>query len=157
MKTDKILDHDWKLYEANERYTDKLIKTQQETDNLADKWFITLAAGSFGLSFMFINALIPLEKAAHKPLLIAAWGCFAAVLVLELAGFLISSLRFSLLVAEADRGLSLKYEGKEPDYKRRSIYFGPNRIIMYAVCLVFLGGLVCLITFVARNILVQIP
>ncbi|MDR2313452.1 MAG: hypothetical protein LBE02_02850 [Spirochaetaceae bacterium] len=108
----------WKLYEANERCTNKLIETQQKTDAFADKWLITLAAGSFGLSFIFIESLVPLEKAVSKPLLIAAWGCFAVVLALQLAGFIISSIRFTLLAAEADKGLLLMYEGKEPDYKR---------------------------------------
>jgi hypothetical protein len=153
MEQDKIVEHNWKLYEANERYTDKLIETQQKTDGLADKWLITLSAGSFGLSFAFIDSLVPLQSATHKPLLIAAWSCFALVLVLELVGFAVSSLRFTLMVAEADRGLALKYEGKEPEYKRRSIYFDPNSVIMYAVLLILSGGFICLLTFIARNIL----
>jgi hypothetical protein len=153
MKPEKIIEHNWKLYEANEHYTDKLIETQQKTDSFADKWLITLAAGSFGLSFAFIDTLVPLKNASHKPLLIIAWSCFAAVLILELIGLAISSLRFTLMVEEADRNLPLKYEGKEPEYKRRSIFFDPNRVLMFTVLFIFLGGLVCLLTFVARNIL----
>jgi hypothetical protein len=153
MEAEKIIEHNWKLYEANERLTDKLIETREKTDAFADKWLMTLGAGSFGLSFALIDTLVPLKSAAGKPLLIAAWSCFALVLVLELAGFVISSLRYTLMVAELDRNLPLKYEGKEPEYKRRSIYFDPNRILMYAVLLIFLGGLVCLLSFVARNIL----
>jgi hypothetical protein len=153
-EADKTLaDHNWKLYEANERYTDKLIETQQKTDYLADKWLITLAGGSFGLSFAFIDALVPLQSATHKPLLIAAWACFAAVLILELVGFAVSSLRFTLMVEEADRGLSLKYEGRKPEYKHRSIFFDPNRVLMFTVLFIFLGGLICLLAFVAQNIL----
>jgi hypothetical protein len=148
----QLEDHNWKLYEANERYTDKLTETQQKTLADADKWMMTLAAGSFGLSFTFINSLIPIEKAVYKPLLIAAWVCFALVLVIQLAGFTLSSLRFTLMVEEADRNLSLKYEGKEPEYKRRSIYFDPNRVMMYAALFIFFGGLVCLLVFVARNL-----
>jgi hypothetical protein len=153
MEPDKIIEHNWKLYEANERYTDKLIETQQKTDSIADKWLITLAAGSFGLSFVFIDTLVPLESAAYKPLLVAAWSCFAVVLILELIGFAVSSLRFTLMVEEADRNLSLKYEDKKPEYKRRGVFFDPNRVLMFAVLLTFLGGLVCLLVFVARNIL----
>jgi hypothetical protein len=156
MKPSKIIEtneYNWKLYEANEHYTDKLIETQQRTDSFADKWLLTLAAGSFGLSFVFIDRLVPLESAVDKPLLIAAWSCFAAVLILELVGFAVSSLRFTLMVDEADRGLALKYEGKDPEYKRRSIFFDLNRVLMFTVLFIFLGGLVCLLFFVARNIL----
>jgi hypothetical protein len=150
---DKTLEHNWKLYEANERYTDKLIATQQKTDDFSDKWIITLAAGSFGLSFAFIETLVPLQTAMYKPLLIAAWACFAVVLIMELVGFAVSSLRFTLMVEEADKNLPLKYEGKEPEYKRRSVFFDPNRVLMFVVLLTFFGGLVCLLVFVARNIL----
>jgi hypothetical protein len=148
----KMTDYNWKLYEANERYTDKLIETSQKTLASADKWLMTLAAGSFGLSFTFINSLIPIEKAVYKPLLIAAWACFALVLVIQLFGLTISSIRYTLMVKEADMNLALKYEGKEPEYKDRSIYFDPNHVMMYAVLFIFLGGLVCLLTFIAQNL-----
>jgi hypothetical protein len=142
----------WKLYEANERYTDKLIETQQRTLATADKWLMALASGSFGLSFTFINSLIALENAAYKPLLISAWACFALVLVIQLVGFTVSAIRYTLMVDEADRNLPLKYEGREPEYKRRSIYFDPNHVMMYAALLIFFGGLICLLTFIARNL-----
>jgi hypothetical protein len=146
-------DEKWKYYEANERYTDKLIKTREKTDFMAARWIFTLAGGSFGLSFAFIETLVPLEQAAHKPLLIAAWSCFALVFVLEFVGMAVSSLRYSLLVAEADRNLAIKYEGREAEYKKRSIFFDPNSILMYVVLLIFFGGFICLLTFIAKNIL----
>jgi hypothetical protein len=148
-----IDEHNWKLYEASERYTDKLIETQQKTDYLAAQWIFTLSGGSFGLSFAFIEKLVPLQTATHKPLLIAALACFVLVFVLEFIGMAISSLRYTLLVAEADRNLALKYKGREPEYKKRSIFFDPNSAIMYAVLLIFFGGFVCLLTFIAQNIL----
>jgi hypothetical protein len=144
--------YNWELYKANERYTDKLIETRRKTDELADKWIMSLSAGSFGLSFTFISSLVPLENAVYKPLLLAAWACFALVLVAELAGFIVSSLRYTLMVAEEDRNLALKYEGKEPENKRRSVYFDPNRVIMYAVLFIFFGGLLCLLAFIALNL-----
>jgi nitrate/nitrite transporter NarK len=146
-------EHNWRLYEANERYTDKLIATQQRTDFLAARWIFTLAGGSFGLSFAFIETLVPLRDATHKPLLIAAWGCFALAFVLEFIGMAVSSIRYTLLVAEADRNLALKYEGREPEYKRRGVFSDPNSVLMYAVLLVFFGGFVCLLIFLAQNIL----
>jgi hypothetical protein len=146
-------EHNWRLYEANERYTDGLIATQQKTDFLAAKWIFTLAGGSFGLSFAFIETLVPLQTATHKPLLLAAWACFVLVFMLEFIGMAVSSLHFTMLVAEADRNLTLKYEGREPEYKKRSVFFDPNSVMMYAVLLVFFGGFVCLLAFIAQNIL----
>jgi hypothetical protein len=148
-----LWEHNWKLFEANERYTDKLIEAQRATDALADKWIFTLAGGSFGLSFAFIDTLVPLQSAVYKPLLIAAWACFAVVLIVQFIGLVVGSIRLTRLVAQEDRDLAIKYEGKTPEHKRRSIIFDPNRVIMYAVLLVFLGGLVCLLLFVAKNII----
>jgi hypothetical protein len=62
---------------------------------------------------VFIVSLVPLASAAYKPLLIAAWACFALVLILELIGFVVSSFRFTLMIEEADKGLSLQ-EGEYP-------------------------------------------
>jgi hypothetical protein len=151
--SDLLREEKWKYYEANERYTDKLIETQQKTDFMAGQWILTLSGGSFGLSFAFIETLVSLEKATHKPLLIAAWACFVMVFVLEFIGMAASSLRYGLFVAEADRNLALKYEGREPEYKKRSMFFDPNSVLMYAVLLIFFGGFVCLLTFIAKNIL----
>jgi hypothetical protein len=147
-----IWEHNWKLYEAHNRYTDKLIETQRKTLAAADKWLMTLAAGSFGITFTFIDTLVPLQSAVGKPLLLTAWACFALVLVIQLAGFTLSSICFTLMVDEEDRNLTRKYEGKEPEYKRRSIYFDPNHVLMYAVLFIFIGGLVCLLSFIARNL-----
>jgi hypothetical protein len=59
MEAKKIIEHNWKLYEANEHLTDKLIETREKTDAFADKWLMTLTAGSFGLSFALIDILVP--------------------------------------------------------------------------------------------------
>jgi hypothetical protein len=69
MEAEKIIEHNWKLYEANEHLTDKLTETREKTDAFAGKWLMTLAP--------------------------------------ELAGFVISSLRYTLMVAELDRNLPL--------------------------------------------------
>jgi hypothetical protein len=140
------------LYEANERYTDKLTETQEKTLAATDRWLMTLAAGSFGITFTFIDTLVPLQSAVGKPLLLTAWACFALVLVIKLAGFTLSSLRFTLMAGEVDRNLSLKHEDVEPEYKHRSVYFDPNRVMMYAALFIFSGGLSCLLIFVARNL-----
>lgn len=84
-------ERNWKLYEASTKRIDMLNQRQADEDDKIAKWLMTFAAGSFGLSFAFIDKIVPIEYAHHIPLLIAAWSCFISVLVLGLIAFLISS------------------------------------------------------------------
>jgi hypothetical protein len=146
-------ERNWKLYDAASTRIDILNQRQGEEDDKADKWLMTLASGSFGLSFAFINQIVPIEKAAHIPLLIAAWSCFVAVLALGIIGFALSSFIHSCMAKEEAKNLALKYQGIDPKYKGRSIFFGANAIFGYISILSFIGGSVCLILFIAKNLL----
>jgi hypothetical protein len=151
--SDETANSQWKLYEASSRRIDTLNKRQGEEDDKIDKWMMALASGSFGLSFAFINQIVPVNQAAHIALLIAAWSCFLAVLVLGIVGFMVSSFAHSILAKEEAQMLALKYEGREPEYKNRSIFFGANAVLGYASILLFIGGSICLILFIAKNLL----
>jgi hypothetical protein len=151
--TDDTEAREWKLYEASARRIEILDKRQGDEDDKTDKWIMTLASGSFGLSFAFINQIIPVNQAAHTALLIAAWSCFLATLVVEIVGFTVSSFAHSLLSQEEAEALALKYKGIEPEYKDRSIFFSANAVLGYASILLFIGGSVCLILFIAKNLL----
>ena len=150
---EKLREHNWKLHEASAQRIDMLTKRQGEEDDKEDKWMMSLAAGSFGLSFAFIDQIVPIKCAGHIPLLIAAWSCFIAVLVIGLIGFIVSSRGHSFLAEEETKNLALKYQGKEPEYKKRSIVFDPNAVMGYASILLFIGGSLCLILFIAKNLL----
>jgi hypothetical protein len=144
---------DWKLYEASTRRIEEMNRRQGEEDDKTDKWMMTLASGSFGLSFAFINQIVPVERASHTALLIAAWSCFLGVLVLGLIGFAASSFGHSVLAKEEADLLPLKYAGAEPEYKSRSIFLSVNAVLGYASILSFIAGSVCLILFIAKNLL----
>jgi hypothetical protein len=146
-------EHGWKLYDASQAQIDILMRRQGEEFDKLDKWVMTMAAGSFGLSFAFINNIVKLEETCHIPLLISAWSCFLAVLAVGVIGFIISGLRHTILANEEAKSLPLKYEGKEPEYKKRSIFFDANAVIGYAQIALFIGGSVCLIMFIAQNLL----
>jgi hypothetical protein len=75
------------------------------------------------------------------------------VLVLEIAGFMVSSFAHSVLAKEEAEMLDLKYKGVEAEYKNRSIFFSANAILGYASILLFIGGSICLILFIAKNLL----
>jgi len=146
-------EHNWKLHEASVQRIDMLNKRQGEEDDKEDKWMMSLAAGSFGLSFAFIDKIVPIQSAKHIPFLLAAWSCFIAVLVIGLIGFIVSSLGHTILAEEESKNLPLKYQGKEPEYRKRSIFFDPNAVLGYASILLFIGGSLCLILFIAKNLL----
>ncbi|MDR1202270.1 MAG: hypothetical protein LBL58_11695 [Tannerellaceae bacterium] len=82
-----IDEHNWKLYEAGNRIIENLNQRQGEEDDKTDKWMMTLASGSFGLSFAFINQIVPIKDASYTAFLIVAWSCFLTVLILEIIAF----------------------------------------------------------------------
>jgi hypothetical protein len=152
--SDLSQDEKWKIFEASQHYIDQCNQRQWDQDAKADKWILTLASGSFGLSFVFIDKIVPLSSSSYRELLLAAWACFAAVLVLELAGFTISSFLHSSLANEERKNISLKYQGKIPENKDRTIFFNGVAICGYISMLSFIGGVVCLLLFIARNFVV---
>jgi hypothetical protein len=147
---DETADRHWKLYEAGSRRIEELNRRQGEEDDKTDRWMMSLASGSFGLSFAFINQIVPVQNAVRAALLIAAWSCFLGVLVLGLIGFTVSSFAHSVLAKEEADALALKYRGLEPEYKNRSIFFGANAVLGYASILLFIGGSICLMLFIAK-------
>ncbi|MDR0656338.1 MAG: hypothetical protein LBG22_08500 [Treponema sp.] len=143
----------WKMYEAGGRFIETLNQRQGEEDDKIDKWMMTLASGSFGLSFAFINQIVPIKEASHISFLIAAWSCFLAVLILEIISFTVSSFCHSIMAKEEADALRLRYQGIETEYKNRSIFSGANALLGYASILLFIGGSICLILFIAKNLL----
>jgi hypothetical protein len=146
-------ERNWKLYEASSSRIGVLNQRQGEEDDKGDRWLMTLASGSFGLSFVFINQIVPIDRAVHMPLLIAAWSCFVLVLALGVIGFAVSSFVHSVRAREESENLALKYQGIDPEYKKRSLFFGANAVLGYISILSFIGGSVCLILFIAMNLL----
>ena len=148
---ENLNEHKWKLYEASRSRTDGLNRLQSEQDGKLDRWMMTTAAGSFGLSFAFLNGIVDIKSAVHTEILIAGWSCFLAVLAAGMIGFMASSFLHSLLAEEENKALSLKLESKEPEYKNRSMFLGANAVIGYLQILFFIGGSVCLLLFIAKN------
>ena len=144
--------HKWKLYEASRSRIDALNRRQNEQDGKLDRWMMTMAAGSFGLSFAFIDGIVDVKNAVHTEILIAGWSCFLAVLVAGVIGFMASSFLHSLLAKEEAEALSLKYKEIEPEYKNRSVFFGANAVLGYLQILLFIGGSICLFLFIAKNL-----
>jgi hypothetical protein len=94
---------------------------------------------------------VPLSASSSRALLIAAWTCFAAVLVIELCGFMISSFIHSSMAKEERKNINLKYQGKIPEYKDQTVFFNSVSLCGYVSMLSFAGGIVCLLLFIAKN------
>jgi hypothetical protein len=141
----------WKIRDSSQRHIDLCNQRQWDQDAKADKWTLTLAAGSFGLSFVFIDRIVPLSSASCRGLLLAAWSCFAATLVIGLCGFMISSFVHSAMAREELKNVSLKLQGQTPGNRDRSVFFNGVALCGYASMLSFVGGVVCLLGFIAKN------
>jgi hypothetical protein len=138
--------HDWKIYETSAKRIHDLNQSSAHEIDKEDKWMMTLAAGSFGLSFAFIDKIVPIQSAHHIPFLLAAWSCFLAILSIGLIGFIVSALGHTVLAEEESKALPFKYEGKKPEYKKRGIFFDPNIVLGYASNILFIGGSICLVS-----------
>lgn len=152
--TDLSQEEKWKIYDASQHYIDQCNQRQWDQDAKSDKWILTLASSSFGLSFAFIDKIVPLSSSSYRELLLSAWACFAMVLILELCGFMISSFLHSSLANEERKNISLKYRGEIPENKDRTIFFNSVSICGYISMLSFIGGIICLLLFIARNFVV---
>jgi hypothetical protein len=152
--SDLTQEEKWKIYDSSQHYIDQCNQRQWDQDAKSDKWILTLASSSFGLSFAFIDKIVPLSSSSYRVLLLAAWACFAAVLAIELCGFMISSFIHSSMAKEERKNITVKYEGKIPEYKDRTIFFNSVSICGYVSMLSFVGGIVCLLLFIAKNFIV---
>ena len=146
-------ERNWKIFNASKSQIDMLMQRQGEESDKLDKWMMTIAAGSFGLSFAFIDKIVPVKTASHLLFLFSAWSGFLAILIIGAIGFIVSALVHTVHAEEESKMLPLKYEGKEPEYKKRGIFFTANAVFGYAQILLFIGGSVCLLLFIAKNLL----
>ncbi|MCL2174481.1 MAG: hypothetical protein FWB73_00400 [Treponema sp.] len=145
-------ERNWKLYEASNDYIKMCNERQSRNIEKLDTWIMTVAAGSFGVSFAFIDKIVEIKGAVLAGFLIGGWSCFLCVLAFGFIGFIISSIRNTLAAEEEREALILKYDGKEPEYKNRSVLFDVNIVMGYLQILLFIGGSVCLFLFIGANI-----
>jgi len=146
-------DRNWKYYDATIRRVELLEQRQSNEDAMTEKWLMTVASGSFGLSFAFIDQIVKIENASHFEFLVTSWSCFILVIILGITGFIVSSFCHSSLVKEENGNLSLIYAGKKPKYKKRSLFFSPNAVLQYISVLLLVLGLVFIMLFIAKNLL----
>jgi hypothetical protein len=138
-------------YEAGYRNWEFLNKNKEDQEKQFDKTAFAVAAGSFGVSFAFIDKIVPMEAAIYKPILTIAWACFGACLLMIVIGYRISSLIFLAMSEEEKRNIQNRYEGKPEVYKKRNVFFHPCALLNHLTMLFNIGGIICLVLFVYLN------
>jgi hypothetical protein len=140
------------IHEGWMKLWDKNRDIQLHEDREFYKYTGMFAAGSFGVSFAFINGMIPFQTALHKPVLAAGWACLAAALIVNVAIHLISAFIHGSYCRRIAANIEREYERKPPlPVNRRESDLAID--ILYVLNFVgFIGGIVCLVAFVFLNI-----
>ena len=136
--------------EAYLRRRNFLIDVEREASRHFDKYVLTLAAGTFGLSLLFVERIAPHPKDGTEWLLIAAWVAFGVSILSTLISFLSGQESCSKEIEILDG----KYRGDIKDEKEIKNKFVTwpkwlNRVSMF----LFIVGVIFLITFSALNFL----
>jgi len=136
-------------HEAYRKRRDFLIDVGREASRHFDKYILTLAAGTFGLSLLFVERIAPHPKDGTEWLLIAAWVAFGASILSTLISFLLGQESCSKEIEILDG----KYRGDIKDGKEIKNRFLTwikwlNRVSM----ILFIVGVVFLIIFSALNL-----
>ena len=139
----QLFDNSMRLWEYYGRISNKM-------DTGFGKFILTVAGGSFGLSFSLVNLIVPVNAAVFLCLLIAAWSCFAAALVSYAVSSLVSSKVFSLKQKEtADEMNSLAFKVK-PEFNTMKDFV---TFWNYASLFSYIGGIICFLVFITLNLL----
>jgi len=145
----ELYERNRKIYDDNMRLWDACEKVSSEMDARFDKALFTVAAGSFGVSFAFIDGFITIAEAAWSQLLVASWACFAACLIVMVTGHLISAETWRKQRDEVAKDMLLQYEGESSNGKPVKDRVSPcNKIALIS----YTGGIICLLWFVLINL-----
>lgn len=130
---------------SDDNYIQEQYQALKYSNEQFDKNVLFIASGALGISFAFIEKIIPdLKNSAHSNFLINSWYCFAGVIFISLVAHFISILANRWAIAHDE-------QTKEYDKicKRWNLTLGIINIFMIIGLLV---GIILLIYFVKLNI-----
>ena len=125
-----------------------LLSSQSEQAKSFDKWILTLAGGSFGLSLIFVYQIAPHPKSTGY--LVTAWGFFTASILFTLFSFLLSQEAHHKYIEAVSKLINRETarENKLPP----TVYGRVTKALNYGSMIVFLIGIVFLIVFAKLNL-----
>ena len=114
-----------------------------------DKYVLTLAAGTFGLSLVFLQQIAPLPQEGTVGILIGAWVAFGMSILMTLVSFLFSQASCQIQIDILDGILSRSVDPSNPPKNLlRTVTVWLNWLSMF----VFIGGVALLMTFALLNL-----
>jgi len=139
-----------KIYDDNMRLWESYNSTCADMDARFDKALFTIAAGSFGISFAFIDKFVVIAEAVYSKLLIGSWSCFAVCLISMVIGHLISARSYGKQRDMVARSMYLQFEDKQPvEEETLTDMVSPCN---YIALISYIGGIACLLLFVLLNL-----
>lgn len=143
---------DERKYEVYLKERNSLINAELEQARQFDKYILTLAAGTFGLSLLFIRQLVPCPEQGTICLLVTAWTAFSASIVSTLISFLLSQAACSKQRAILKTWYSKKAT-ELTENELKNVFAIWTRTLNWASMSLFIIGVVLLIIFSAVNLL----
>ena len=130
---------------------DEQRKIQIDVEKRYNKGIFTLAAGSFGISFAFINQIVSLDNANHSILLVMAWLLMGITLIINIIDGFITYFIQDKLLDNIEANIERGYEGRS--YKDLGNYGVLSAWIVKCLSLAtFSAGVLLLLYFVYCNI-----
>ena len=140
------------IKEELERYRRRrnfLIDVGREASRSYDKYILTLAAGTFGLSLLFVERIATNPKEQTEWFLIAAWIAFGASILSTLLSFLFGQESCSKEIEILDA----EYRGAIKDViKTKNNFITWTKWLNIISMFLFIVGVVFLITFSSLNL-----
>ena len=140
-----------KVYDDFSPIWDKQRNIQLEVEERFHKNILTLAAGSFGVSFAFINQVVPLKDAIQTNILVIAWFFLGLSIIFAVLESRISSLIQDRLLGDIEKNIEIGYEGKPYKKINKWLVMLPTRILNWTAFVLFTTGVLCLLYFVHLN------
>jgi hypothetical protein len=138
-----------KIYDDEMHQWEVFNKISLDMDARFDKALFTIAAGSFGLSFAFIDRIVPLGSAACMAVLIASWACFAGCLIVMVLGHLLSAEAYRKQRDDVAKNMALQFNGEPAEDTNVADAVSPCN---YISLILYIGGIICLLLFVLLNL-----
>ena len=141
-----------KIYDDFSSAWDTQREIQLESDARFHKNILAIASGSFGISFAFINQIVPLSSAVHIAVLVLSWLFFGLSIVCAVLEPRVSSIIQDKLLDDIEKNIELGYEGKQYKKTNKRLLMFPTRALSWLSFILFVMGVSCLLYFVYRNI-----
>lgn len=138
------------LYNFHKENANKIENERITQQHNFDSWILKLCAGSFAVSFAFIEKLIDFSIATYKPILLIGWICFSLCLSLSVYSFL--NTEKACAFAFFQEWEQYKNESENIKIKLKKNYRNIFAIFINKICFtLFFAGVLCLIIFLFIN------